>query len=87
MQIGRDLACGNFRLLPIRPLPLFEPLQDQNVSISHICETKQSNLGGRGYGLTYSVLFCFFSFSSSRFSVRDFVSSLCVVFSENAVTE
>lgn len=66
-------------------LPLFESLQGQNISISHICETKESNLGGRAYGLTYFVSF-FFS-SSSRFSVRDFVAALCVVFSENAVTE
>lgn len=82
MHIDRDLTFWNFLFLLIVTLPLFESLQGQNISISQICETKQSNLGGKRHKLACSIFF-----SSTRFSIRDFIASLCVAFSENSITE
>ena len=60
MQIGRDLAFWQFSFFflsfflcfwLIVTLPLFESLQGQDISISHVCETKPSNIGREGYKL------------------------------------
>lgn len=74
---------GSFLLMLIVTLPLFEPLQSQNISsISHNCETKQITSWWEREEIS---LFYFFSYIS--FSVGEFIVSRCVAFSENVLTE
>lgn len=56
MHMVMTCHFGRFLLMLIVTLPLFEPLQSQNISsISHNCETKQSPLGGKGNRLACSI--------------------------------
>lgn len=67
MQIGRDPAFWQFSFMLIVTLPLFESLQGQGISISHVCETKQSNLGREGYKLACSIFSQVLDFQSGIF--------------------
>lgn len=85
MQIGRDLAFWQFSSFANCNIALiWLKSGPQYIDFTHRWNKVIKSWWERVW---ISLLWFFFFFLNIRFLVRDFVASLCVVFSDNAVTE